>query len=134
MKFDIFYYFLVCTTRYITDTKQIKTLTGKIMKGTIQTHLFTALVWAFFKKSGRLKSCLSYYSNKWNIIPLKSHNCDFTNILQSQSYGFFLSDMSVNRCLLSVKNEKSIFQTVRKRDIKDHLEYQVSRYDLSNKT
>ena len=48
MTLDIFfYYFLVCTTQYITDTKQIKTLTGKIIKGTIQTHLFTALVWAF---------------------------------------------------------------------------------------
>lgn len=47
MTVEIFYYFLVCTARYITDTKQIKTLTGKIKKGTIQTYLFTALVWAF---------------------------------------------------------------------------------------
>lgn len=40
MKFDIFYYFLVCTTRYITDTKQTKTLRGKIIKGTIQTYVY----------------------------------------------------------------------------------------------
>lgn len=42
-KFDMFYYF-VCTTQYITDTKQKN---RRKIKGTVQIQLLTAMYWLF---------------------------------------------------------------------------------------
>lgn len=69
-----------------------------------------------------------------NILPLKSHTNDFTIIFYNlQAMG--CSDMSVNRCWLTAKNEKIdvyIFKNLK--DVKDHLKPQVNHHDLSNKT
>lgn len=69
-----------------------------------------------------------------NILPLKSHKSDFTNIFYNLR-AMVCSDMSVNKCWLTAKNEKIdvyIFNNLK--DVKDHLKSQVNHYDLSNKT